>query len=277
MVKSLKHLFFLLKTNKIEMEEILNNIDKYYYSYTKPKKNPDGSNKTKNGKVIGREINPSIGRLKQIQTKIKNNILKEIRMPDFIQGGVKGRDNISNANYHKGNKYFFTTDLINFFPSIKYKDVYAMFIKFGFSQDVSSKLTKLTTFNYSVPQGIPTSTFIANLVTLSADNSFLKLCKIHELKYTRFVDDLSFSSKRDFKELVPEIMKIISESEFRVNHKKTHYKIGPKDITGIIVKNNSVKPINEIFVKLKLTTNEKTKISLTNYINRVMNSSLKHK
>jgi RNA-directed DNA polymerase len=70
---------------------------------------------------------PAKGRLKLIQDRIKSNILSRIELPEFVQGGVKKRDNLSNAKFHKGKLYKFATDLKKFYPTITSKKVFEMF------------------------------------------------------------------------------------------------------------------------------------------------------
>ena len=110
-------------------------------------------------------------------------------MPEFAYGGVKGKDNILNAKRHKGQKYVFQTDLTDFYPYISSKRVYGMFVRVGFSADVASKLTKLTTYEGHLPQGAPTSTTIANLVFEPTGRKLQKLAEEHQLRLTTFVDD----------------------------------------------------------------------------------------
>ncbi len=276
-IKSLKHLYYLLQTSEKELEEILANLDNYYKPYQEPKKKKDGTIRTKNGIVETRKICPSIGRLKKIQNKIKTQILRKYEFKDFVQGGVKGKDNITNANVHKGNKYFFTTDLKDFFPSINNRVVYQTFIKNSFSADVSSVLTKLTTYQGNVPQGIPTSTYISNITALSLDYDLVNLCNENEIIFTRFVDDLSFSSKKDFQQVTQQIIEIIKGHKFRISDRKTLYKIGPTEITGVEVRNNVIKASKGILEKYETATTEKRKQGLRGYIERVKKGSLVRK
>ncbi|MCL5028407.1 MAG: reverse transcriptase family protein [Bacteroidetes bacterium] len=200
---------------------------------------------------------------------MKTRILTRFEFQDYIQGGVKGKDNISNAKIHQGNKYFFTTDLRNFFPSVKYNDVYKMFISNGFSVDVSSLLTKLTTYKYSVPQGIPTSTYITNLVAILLDKELIDICKCNGIKYTRYVGDLTFSSKKDFRNLITDIINIIISNHMKISYRKTKYKIGPIEITGIEVRNNLIKPSREVKNKFEKAEDKITKNSLRIYMERI--------
>lgn len=50
-IKSLNHLYFILKTNKNDLNEIFRNLDKYYTPYNKPKKGKDGKLRLKTGKL----------------------------------------------------------------------------------------------------------------------------------------------------------------------------------------------------------------------------------
>src|SRR5690606_9123093 len=108
--------------------------------------------------------------------------------PEHINGGVKGKSNITNAKPHQGKKFIFTTDLSNCFPSIKNDMVYSAFLKLGFTNIEARWLTKLTTYNYCLPQGTSTSPYLANLCLLPLDYELLKVSIELNLTYTRFID-----------------------------------------------------------------------------------------
>lgn len=65
-----------------------------------------------------------------------------------------------------------------------------------------------------------------------------QLAKEHHIKFSMFVDDITLSSKVDFKNLVPQFLAIIKKSGFRISHKKTHYQTKNPIITGVICQNN---------------------------------------
>ena len=226
---------------------IICNIDKFYQEYRKPKRNKHGDrrlNKPKYKERFGefwtRTINPSIGDLKIIQKNINRYLVNHIPMPDYAFGGVKRKDNILNAKQHKGQKYVFQTDLTDFYPFITSKKVYDMFVKLGFSADVASKLTRLTTFKGHLPIGAPTSTTIANLIFEPTGLKLQEFAETHQLRITTFVDDVTISSQNQFKELTPEIIQIIEDGGFRISQSKTSYKSGIKEITGVRILNNAM-------------------------------------
>jgi RNA-directed DNA polymerase len=271
MIKSLKHLSYLLKIREKDLNSLLDNIEEYYYEKTTQKTNGDGSLKMKNGAPDVRVINPSILRLKTVQKRLNKVILSKIPMPSYAYGGIKGKDNIKNANAHKGKKFNFTTDLSAFFPSINNKQVYDMFISFGFSPDVTSKLVKLTTYKGKVPQGAPTSSLIANLVFIKTGDKLQKLAKEHKLTFTTFVDDITFSSQDCFKEINRLIIETINNDGYLISHKKTHYKAGNKIVTGVGVGQNGItqpKTLKDKILKETDTTTARYK-GLINYKKRI--------
>lgn len=147
MINTIKHLAFTLKVDPEELDKICDHIDRYYYEKIELKFKKDGTPKLdKFGKQKTRVLHPSIKRLKVIQKRMLKDILEKLPMPDYAYGAVKNRDNVKNARYHQGNHHFFTTDLKNFFPSIRHTRVFEMFLSFQFSPSVARLLTKLTTY-----------------------------------------------------------------------------------------------------------------------------------
>jgi len=115
------------------------------------------------------------------------------------------RSIVTNAEVHKNNFNFINVDLTNFFPSIT-KDI----IKYSFKQNANlheifnvlpENLEKtffdIILYNGALPQGSKASPFISNLVMIPFDynlNLYLKNNR-RNIVYTRYVDDLTFSSK----------------------------------------------------------------------------------
>lgn len=230
-----------------QLEHIISHIEDFYGEYPKYKIDKLGNrriNKPKYRKKFGyywsRTINPPNDELKSIQKRINGYINNHIPMPEYAFGGVKGKDNIQNAKLHKGQKYVFQTDLTDFYPYITNKMVYKMFVDKGFSADIASILTKLTTYNGHLPQGAPTSTTIANLVFEPTGLKLHKLAIDNSLRFSTFVDDVTMSSQNQFKELTPEIIRILREGGFRISQNKTTYKSGITEVTGVRLLNNSM-------------------------------------
>lgn len=164
------------------LNNILKNIDSYYYEFEELKYNEDKSIKIKNGIIQKRYYNPSCKELKEIQNKIQSKILSKIELIPNILGGIQGNSNVKNAGIHKGKKYRFLTDLTNFFPSVSPYMVFNALRRKGISKQVANLITKLVTFKTkdswrekSLPQGTPTSPQISNIVFEGIDLKILNL------------------------------------------------------------------------------------------------------
>jgi len=249
-IKSIKHLMAVLISNEAEIADLIANKEKYYYITQKPKMDKRGQVKLDaDGNIEYRELNPSRGRLKEIQDIIKIRILSKIPLPENIKGGVRGYNNIANARAHLGRKHKFKTDIKKYFPSINPDRVYNMFLQQGFSSKCCTILTHLTTHKFELPQGIPTSTHIANLIFLPNDKVLIDYCKSNDIRYTRFVDDLVFSSPKDFRNKCLDLVGVIINDGFKISCKKTLYKAGNMEITGVDTKNN-VLDVSDFFKEL---------------------------
>lgn len=252
------------------IEKITNEIEDYYKEWKFAKEHDDGSTKTKNGVVQYRVINPSKKDLKWIQKRICNRILSKFEYPINIQGGLKKRDNIQNAKLHLGKKFHLVTDLSNFFPSVSHRLVYERLVQIGFSPDVSRIITLLCTYNYKIPQGISPSTYLANLVFYPIDLLLIESCDKQDLFYTRFVDDIAISGNSNFIEKANEILNIIHNSPYKINHSKTFYRVGKTEITGVLVSNNVLNPKDSIDQKINdPNTDENSRESLKVYRKRI--------
>lgn len=270
MINTPKHLAYTLKVDLNEIYSIIQDIDKYYTEVIILKKDKEGLPIIdKNGKPKSRTLNPSHNRLKIIQKRIQKNILLKLQLPDYAYGAVKGRDNVDNANVHRGKKFKFTTDLRNFFPSISHKRVYNMFRGYCFSPTVSRLLTQLTTYKGRLPQGSPTSSSIANLVFVKTGKNLASFSKEHNITFTSFIDDLTFSSPNDFKSIANEVLEMVKKDGFKISHNKTNYSRSPI-VTGIHPMNNYLRLPDTFDDKLKTDSlSVETKKGLLQYKNKV--------
>jgi len=253
MITSIKYLTYVLKTDIDSVEKIINNLDDYYISWDKPKLDKDTNQPIlkKDGSPKVRSLNSTKAQLKLIQKRIYKFLLSKTDLPEYLYGGVTGKDNVLNAKQHQGNKYIFTTDLKGYFPSISHNQVFQLFLELGCTPQVSRILTQLTTYKYQVPQGVPTSTLLANLIFIKTGNEILEFTNKHNIKFTIFVDDLTFSSKVDFKSNTSDILKILTKNGYKISYQKTFYKTKNPIITGVVCQNNKLKLPNSFNKRLK--------------------------
>lgn len=269
-IKQEKLLYAVLKTTKEELEQVIKNKKFYYNSYDKIKKDKRDKVLYENGLPKKRSINYTNGRLNDFQTIIARKILSKIPLPPNVKGSVKGSSNIANAKAHLGKHYKFKTDIKKYFPSISHERVFNMYIQNGFSSKVATLLTHITTNNYELPQGTPTSSAIANLVFVPNDIKINEYCKLNNLTHTRYVDDLVFSSHFDFKEKVLDIIQFILDDGFRISVKKTIYTSGSLEITGVLTKQNILDATDEYKELINdLTIDPKKTEARKKYISRI--------
>lgn len=213
--------------------------------------------------------------LKQVQYHILKHILDIVPAHPAAHGFVRDRSILSNAAPHVGSKFILKLDLENFYPSVRYSRVVAIFRSFGFSREVSIWLTRLTVsalpwgfaapmknweywqlMSHHLPQGAPTSPALANLSAFGLDVRLSGLAKSYNLRYTRYADDLTFSgpgmSIPALNEFIPLTKKIITDERFFVNKKKRKIirNCQRQCVTGVVV-NEKVNVSRQDYDRLK--------------------------
>jgi len=183
-----------------------------------------------------RQIESPNRELKGIQAWILENILEKYDLNDSVHGFRKHHSIKTNATPHIGKKYILNLDIKDFFPSINWQMVYEVF-RMKCDEDLSQLLTGLCAFDNHLPQGGVTSPAIANIVFNSTDKKIEEVCEKYHVVYTRYADDLSFSSnsKERINTVKSEVIECIEKSGFRINERKTKILSGkgPTIITGL--------------------------------------------
>lgn len=175
--------------------------------------------------------------LKVIQWWILDNILNQVKVPDYVFGFCKGKSIQDNARYHAGSKHILNVDIKSFFDTITIRQVYRIFLGLGYERSTSATLARLCTLNGSLPQGAPTSPSIANFVLIDVDQRLQQISAGMGVKFSRYADDLTFSSS-DFiaPTFLAQIDAMIREAGFELKTSKTRYAGtgGRREVTGII-------------------------------------------
>lgn len=185
--KILTHILYIRKTENL------------YVSFDIPKRS--GGTRT---------IHAPQNELKSVQQKLAKSLIDYY---DFIKKDNNIKSNIShafekkkgiitNAEIHRNKRIVLNLDLKDFFDSFHFGRVYGYFHKnkyFALNEEVSIVIAQLVCYNRKLPQGAPTSPIITNLICQILDYNILKLAKKYKLDYTRYADDLTFSTnKRTF-------------------------------------------------------------------------------
>jgi len=170
-------------------------------------------------------INEPVGKLKTVQKRINERLLRSARLESHLHGGVKGRSNVTNAEPHQNQQVVVCIDIRDFFPSVTESKVEAVWRRrLGYGKKVSRILTQITTFENQLPQGAPTSTALANLALFDVEGELRKQLARHQIvmvAHTRFVDDITFSGDSgDEEKLVATTVALLKRYGFSVNRKK---------------------------------------------------------
>jgi len=199
-----------------------------------------------------REILSPTYSLKLIQRWILKEILEKVSVSEQAMAYKKGKNNgiKKNAMHHRYSLYILEMDIKDFFHSIKRERVFYLFKNLGYNNMVSNVLTNLCTYNGYLPQGGVCSPYISNLICYRLDNRLSGLCGKRDILYTRYADDLTFSSdnKQTLTKAANIIINIIEDEGFKVNKNKTRL-LSPgshKKITGITVNDSKIKASKQL-------------------------------
>lgn len=216
---------------------------KRYQSFTIKKKS--GANRTIHAPVKG---------LKSILRSL-NFVLQCVYEPhEAATGFVLEKSIVDNAKKHVGHHYVLNMDLKDFFHTfdrnrVKMGFIYEPFNLNGDKEPLAFLLASLCTHPFEIdgevktvlPQGSPTSPTLTNILCKKLDRRLTGLANRFGATYTRYADDITFSSPHNIytdEAFNKELMRIIEEDQkLVINPKKTRLqKAGYRqEATGLIV------------------------------------------
>ncbi|WP_159340358.1 MULTISPECIES: reverse transcriptase family protein [Leclercia] len=216
-IASVEKLSLTLNVTPERLAVIVDNIHNSYKTFTKV----TGRNKKE------RSLSEPKKGLKKLQKRINQEIFENVSFPDYLHGGLKGKDYLSNAKVHTNKKHLISLDIENFYPSISKKNVLEIFkYMMRFPEDVSKVLTELVTLDGHVPQGSCCSSYIANLVFFNTEYNYVNQLKNKGYHYTRLLDDITISSDKelDKKEktfIINQMRAMVEKHRLKINDEKT--------------------------------------------------------
>jgi RNA-directed DNA polymerase len=246
-ILSLKHLAERTGVSHSELRRLVNRSNHEAYHKFSIQKRSGGR----------RFIHVPTPKLMHVQRWIHKYILADVPVHPASHAFKVGGSIKECAAKHCGAKWLIKLDMADFFESVSEIQVFRLFRELGYQPFVAFQLGRLCTAPTSwlsprkfyrqwqvwqgnvvipefdeqllgyLPQGAATSPSISNLVMRACDEKLSRLASAHELKYTRYSDDLSFSTRSktfdrvSAKELVFDVYKIISEAGYRPQYRKT--------------------------------------------------------
>ncbi len=157
-------------------------------------------------------------------------------------GFERGRGIVENAEVHLGQDWVLNADIQNFFPSISARRLRGLFLsEWGpqLSPYMADCLVQLVTHQGRLPQGAPSSPVLTNLVAADLDIRLEGLARHFGCRYSRYVDDLTFSSsgRRALEEVMPRLQRIVESEGFGLNPQKTRVQPASmrQGVTGLVL------------------------------------------
>lgn len=202
--------------------------------------------------------------LKTIQKRLANDLAlieqqleaNRAKRGCILAHGFKKKLSImTNGHNHRRRRYVFNVDLKDFFPSINFGRVYGFFTKnadFALKPKVAAVLSQIACHDNQLPQGSPCSPVVANLIANVLDIRLNKLARQNRCTYTRYADDITFSTNEklfpqaigkrvvssiNLWEAGPKLLACIARAGFELNTTKTRmqYRHSRQDVTGLVV------------------------------------------
>lgn len=294
----------ILKKNENEVKKIISEDEKnnFYSEWIKLNK----KNGTRDICIINK-----LSKLYVLQKELCYNFLDNIMLSDSAYGFRKGTNYIEyllpHISFYKNN-FYLRLDIKDFFGSIKcglLRDIFEYY--FIESENLSAKeinelldyLIEIVTYRGNLVQGATVSPVISNVVFRSLDIRIERYCRKYDITYTRYADDMLFSSENKMvinDRFIKGIALILKSKGFELNYKKTikrkteislggyvisdSIRLSRKKLSNLnrilfFVENNKWQNSNDYFCKLnemlleqckEITVNINCKNSLENYL-----------
>ena len=199
-----------------------------------------------------RRIDAPVDELKETQSLLLSRLFCHAPISPFAHGFVPGRSIATNATVHQQTgRSLVSLDLEDAYPSVMRQRVVktlewgvGYFLKHvvpcssrGSRDALYELIADLCCFRQCLPQGAPTSGMLLNMACCSLDRRcarLLRRCRdqFSGLRYTRYADDLSFTSSEELShEFLEQAIGCVVQAGFRVNRRKVkRYSIRNADL-----------------------------------------------
>jgi retron-type reverse transcriptase len=216
-----------------------------YKVYDIPKREPG---KTRTIAQPAREVKP-------LQYWVMENILSRFPVHPAATAYRKGRNIADNAQPHARHRYICKMDFRNFFPSIKSIDFERFISESKYARDWSEEeidyLSRILFWrkkrgrDLRLSIGAPSSPLLSNILLYRFDIEVSELCLSRRVAYTRYADDLTFSTNEQgvlfqIEREIPKICTRLKSPRLILNKSKTVHasKKGARRVTGLVLSND---------------------------------------
>ena len=189
------------------------------------------------GKV--RIINAPDKRLAFMQRQLAHKLAELYRLRNPVHGFAPKRSIKTNALVHLNRRFIVNVDISDFFDSISQNRIKGLLLSLGIDAKVSKIIAQLCCNNSCLPQGAPSSPVLSNMICFRLDKELLEFAKGARCLYSRYADDITFSSHQlptalfetgvpptgnfEPSHLKADLSQIFRNNGFTLNPKKAHY------------------------------------------------------
>lgn len=222
----------------------------------------------KNGKT--RELLIASGKLRETLREIawQGRAAYEKIAPDYVHGFRPGRSAASNAAAHIGAVAALTMDLESFFDTLGARDGANITLAgLGVAWPaLAHRSTSIRRLVATCAQGLSTSPVLSNYLCNQPDSRLKQLAELHGMRYTRYADDLTFSTSDpvvtagDLWSLSDRVAAVVRAHKLTVNRSKTKIqtsKAGRLVITGVALGSSELIATRETRRKLRAAAHNK--------------------
>lgn len=198
-----------------------------------------------------REIHAPINKWRNLQRKLAYVLALKYRPKVCAYGFIKNKNILDNASKHVKKSEILNIDLKDFFTQFHFGRIVGMLKAkpYSLGEEAARTIAQITCLNGVLPQGAPTSPILTNMLCSPLDNQLMQYAKKHALVYTRYADDITFSSfGKSISEnivfsvdnklhLSDSLVNIFVKNSLKINEEKISLKTKQRrqEVTGIIV------------------------------------------
>lgn len=193
------------------------------------------------------------GETKFVQYWLIENVFRKLPVHACSTAYKAGSSILQNASAHRHNSYLAKFDFQNFFTSITFANLVAHLTKHlghEFSANELNDIARLSCRKTPEKKelcltiGAPCSPILSNSIMFEFDTAMFKWCQERNIAYTRYADDLAFSTNQkgmssDVEQFVKDVIKNLEYPSLRLNIEKTTHlsKKFQRRVTGLVINN----------------------------------------
>lgn len=225
-----------------DIKRLIQNAPRRYKTYEIPKRS-GGT----------RVIAQPARELKDLQYYLIHVLLSKFPIHDAATAYRLGRSIRSNAAAHVGNAALLKMDFRDFFGSIRSSDFDKLCVDNGIGLSAEDlyfchqvlfwQQNRVAPLKLSI--GAPSSPILSNIMMFRFDEAVSNLCLKRNIIYSRYADDITFSSQElsallEIEKLMPKILAQLRYPVIYINPEKTVIatKAGRRTVTGLVLTND---------------------------------------